>query len=46
MDIVSYVIGLISGKKQGAGNITIDGNITCTETADGEITIEEDSDGE
>ena len=46
MDIVSYIIGLISGKKQGAGNITIDGSITCTETADGKISIEEDSDGE
>ena len=46
MDIESYVIGLISGKKQGAGNITIESGITCTETADGEITIEEDDDGE
>lgn len=45
MDIVSYVIGLISGKKQGAGNITIESGINCTETADGEITIEEDGNG-
>ena len=41
MDIISYLIGLASGKNQGKGVVTIDGDISCTDTGSGNIVIEE-----
>ena len=41
MDIFSYLIGLASGKNQGKGVVTIDGDISCTDTGSGNIVIEE-----
>lgn len=44
MDIVSYVIGLSKGKKEGASEVIIEGtDYTFTdENNDGNIVIEED----
>lgn len=43
IDIVSYILGLIKGKAEGAGNVIIEGGITCTDDGNGNITITEDN---
>lgn len=42
MDIISYIIGYTSGQTEGAGEVTIDGNLTCTDDGEGNITITEE----
>lgn len=40
-DIVSYLIGLVKGKKEGSKNVVIEGAINCTDDGYGNITITE-----
>lgn len=40
-DIVSYLIGLVKGKKEGSKNVVIEGAINCTDDGNGNITITE-----
>lgn len=42
MDIISYIIGYTSGQAEGASEVTIDGNLTCTDDGEGNITITEE----
>ena len=37
MDLISYIIGLVTGQKLGTIDIT--GNISCTDDGQGNITI-------
>lgn len=45
MDIISYLIGVASGKNQGKGTVVVDGDISCTDTGSGNIVIEEVQNG-
>lgn len=40
-DFVSFLVGLIKGRREGEKNVTITGSITCTDDGDGNITITE-----
>ena len=42
MDFISYIIGLLAGRKQGEGVVILDGTgYTYTDDGSGNITIEE-----
>lgn len=41
IDIVSYILGLIKGRIEGASNIVIEGTFTATDDGNGNITITE-----
>lgn len=41
-DIVSYLMGLVKGKKEGSKEVVITGGITCTDDGDANITITEE----
>lgn len=42
IDIVSYILGLIAGKKKGEENVVISGSLTVTDpNSDGNIVISE-----
>lgn len=39
-DVISYILGLVKGKVDGEGNVTFEGNVTCTDpNNDGNIII-------
>lgn len=42
MDIVSYIIGKKKGYEEGEGNLTLEGELTFTDTSSGTIVIMED----
>lgn len=41
-DIISYLMGLIKGKSEGAKEVVITGAVNCTDDGDGNITITEE----
>lgn len=41
IDIVSYILGLVKGKAEGASNVIIEGEVTCADDGNGNITITE-----
>lgn len=43
MDFISYIIGLLAGRKQGKGVVVIEegGSYTFTDDGEGNITMEE-----
>lgn len=46
LDIGSYLLGLVKGKKNGSGIVDLEGGLSVTEDEDGFIVIEEAQDGE